>query len=54
MCVSECAGLRLLRQLCAGAGPLASIRQDCVALAADGAVVSQWSGCQTVGRIMSA
>lgn len=50
--VSECVGLRLLRQLCAGA--LAWIRQDCVALAADRAVVSQSSGGQTVGRIQSA
>lgn len=53
-CLSECAGLRLLRELCAGAGAPACIRQDCAALAADGAVVSQSSGGQTVGRIISA
>lgn len=54
MYVSECTGLRLLHQHGAGAGVLACVQQDCVALAADEAVVSQWSASQTVGWIRSA
>lgn len=56
MCVSECAGLetfslvfslapRLLCELCAKAGAsLRALCVLCVTLAADSAVVSQWSG----------
>lgn len=54
MYVGECTGLRLLHQHGAGAGALACVQQDCVALAADEAVVSQWSASQTVGWIRSA